>query len=158
MGKQVDLDSLRLMLLLDEHRSLGAAARQLGISQPAASARLRSLESRHGLNLVMRSARGSFLTEDGKAVCGWARAVMDQVDVFESGITALSLQRGANLSIASSLTIAEYLLPRWIGELQQSAPAATAGLVVANSEEVVDLVRKGRVRIGFIEARSQQAV
>lgn len=151
MSKQVDLDSLRLLLLVGEHGSLGVAAAHLGISQPAASARLRSLESRYSLNLVMRSARGSFLTEDGKAVCGWARAVMNEVDVLESGITALSLQRSANLSIASSLTIAEYLLPRWIGELQRTAPGATAGLVVANSEEVIDLVRKGRVRIGFIE-------
>ena len=151
MSKMVDLDSMRLLVVLDEHGSLGAAARHLGISQPAASARLRSLESRYSLNLVMRSARGSFLTEDGKAVCVWARSVMNQVDVLESGITALSLQRSAHLSIAASLTIAEYLLPRWIGELQRISPSTTAGLVVANSVEVIDLVRKGRVRIGFIE-------
>ena len=44
---------------LDELGSLGSAARVLGISQPAASARLRSLESRYGLNLVTRSTRGS---------------------------------------------------------------------------------------------------
>lgn len=147
----VDVDSLRLLIGVDELGSLGAAARELGVSQPAASARLRSLEGRYGLNLVMRSARGSALTEDGKVVCGWARGVMDQVDVLESGIAALSLQRSANLSIAASLTIAEYLLPRWIGELQRARPGATAGLVVANSEEVVAMVRKGRVRLGFIE-------
>ena len=151
MSKMVDLDSMRLLVVLDEHGSLGAAARHLGISQPAASARLRSLESRYSLNLVMRSARGSFLTEDGKAVCVWARSVMNQVDVLEAGITALSLQRSAHLSIAASLTIAEYLLPRWIGELQRNTPSTTVGLVVANSEEVIDRVRIGRVRIGFIE-------
>lgn len=76
---------------------------------------------------------------------------MEQVDVLEAGIQALSLQRRANLSIASSLTIAGYLLPAWIGELQHELPGVTAGLVVTNSDEVVALVRTGRVRLGFIE-------
>lgn len=147
----LDIVTLRLLIGIDEFGSLGAAARQLRISQPAASARIRSLEAHYRLNLVMRSPRGSSLTDDGKVVCSWARGVTDQIDVLESGIAALKLQRSANLSIAASLTIAEYLLPRWIGELQKALPGATAGLVVANSEGVVDMVIKGRVRIGFVE-------
>jgi len=152
MSKFVDLDSLRLLLLVDQLGSLGAAARELGISQPAASVRLRSLESRYDLSLVTRSTRGSRLTEDGKAVCAWARNVMTEVDSLEAGIGALSAQRRGDLRIAASLTIAEYFMPRWLAELQRSQPGVHAGLVVVNSTEVVAMVRDGRVRLGFIES------
>lgn len=152
MSKHVDLDSLRLLLLVDELGSLGAAARELAISQPAASTRLRSLESRYNLSLVTRSTRGSRLTEDGKAVCAWARNVMNEVDSLETGIGALSAQRRGDLKVAASLTIAEYFMPRWLAELQRAQPGVHAGLVVVNSAEVVAMVRDERVRLGFIES------
>lgn len=152
MSKFVDLDSLRLLLLIDELGSLGSAARELGVSQPAASARLRSLESRYGLTLVSRSPRGSRPTEDGKAVCTWARSVMTEVDSLETGIGALSARRRGNLKIAASLTIAEYFIPRWLAELQRAQPGVHAGLLVVNSTEVVAMVREDRVKLGFIES------
>lgn len=152
MSKFVDLDSLRLLLLVDELGSLGSAARALGISQPAASGRLRSLESRYKLSLVTRSTRGSRLTEDGKAVCAWARKVMTEVGQLEAGISALSAQRRGDLKIAASLTISEYLMPRWLAELQRAQPGVHAGLLVVNSAEVVAMVRDGRVKLGFIES------
>ena len=46
MTELPDVASLRLLLLIDEHGSLGAAARELAIRHPAASALLRSLASR----------------------------------------------------------------------------------------------------------------
>lgn len=152
MSKFVDLDSLRLLLLIDELGSLGSAARELGVSQPAASARLRSLESRYGLTLVSRSTRGSRLTEDGKAVSAWARNVMTEVDNLETGIGALSARRRGDLKIAASLTIAEYFMPRWLAELQRARPGVHAGLLVVNSTEVVAMVREDRVKLGFIES------
>lgn len=148
----IDLDSLRLLLLIEEHGSLGAAARALGVSQPAASARLRSMESGYGLTLVLRSARGSRLTADGAAVCAWAHDVMSEVEMLEAGVAALSAQRRSGLKIAASLTIAEYLMPRWLAELQRIHPDVRSGLVVVNSTDVVARVLDGRVRLGFVES------
>jgi molybdate transport repressor ModE-like protein len=147
----VDLDSLRLLLAIGTHGSLGKAARDLGVTQPAASARLRTLEARYGLNLVVRSAQGSTLTEDGQAVAGWARSVLSEFETLEAGLEALSEQRRGSLSLAASLTIAEYLVPGWIARLRQELPGVVAGLVVANSVDVAQLVRRGQVRVGFIE-------
>ncbi|MFE4198675.1 LysR family transcriptional regulator [Paenarthrobacter sp. NPDC056912] len=147
-----DLASLRLLLLIDEYGSLGMAARELAISQPAASARLRSLESRYGLSLVTRSTRGSYLTEDGKAVSAWARNVMNELNRLQVGIGALSEQRRGDLKIAASLTIAEFFLPRWLADLHRSQPGIHIGMVVVNSAEVVTMVREGQVKLGFIES------
>ncbi len=153
----IDVESLRLLLAVQKLGSLGAAARSLTISQPAASARLRSMESRYGLTLVLRSARGSVLTDDGQAVCTWAADLMAELDRVEAGLQALSARRRGDLRIAASLTIAEYLMPHWLAELQRELPDVHAGLRVVNSSDVVAMVRDGRVQIGFIEGPSVPA-
>lgn len=151
MTDAVDLQAARLLLLVEEHGSLGAAARVLGVTQPAASARLRSFEARWRLTLVERSPRGSRLTDDGLAVASWARSVWHEVDTMQAGLVALSGLRKADLTIAASLTIAEYVLPRWLAELRGRLPQVQPHLDVVNSQHVVERVREGTAAIGFIE-------
>lgn len=57
---------LRLLELVDRHGSLGAAARELGISQPAATLLLRELETVFAARLADRDARGARLTAAGR--------------------------------------------------------------------------------------------
>jgi molybdate transport repressor ModE-like protein len=59
------LRHLRLLELIDRHGSLGSAARELGISQPAVSLLLRELETVFAAKLVERDARGGRLTAAG---------------------------------------------------------------------------------------------
>ena len=57
-----------------------------------------------------------------------------------------------HLTVAASLTVAEHLLPAWLGELRRSAPELHVGLQVTNSSRVCDLVRDAVVDLGFIES------
>lgn len=157
MSDEVDLQAARLLLLIEEHGSLGAAARALGITQPAASNRLRTFEARWRLTLVERSPRGSRLTNDGLAVASWARSVWHEVDTMQAGLIALSGQRKADLTIAASLTIAEYVMPRWLAELRGRMPQVQPHLDVVNSQQVVERVRQGSAEIGFIETPERPA-
>jgi DNA-binding transcriptional LysR family regulator len=50
------------------------------------------------------------------------------------------------------MTVAEHLLPTWLGELRRSAPDLHVGLQVTNSSRVCDLVRDAVVDLGFIES------
>ena len=151
MTSRPDLDSLTLLVLVGRLHSLTAAAAEAGISQPAASKRLTSLERRLGVRLLERSRRGSALTAAGQVVCGWAQRVLDDVDALVRGAEALR-DEYAHLSIAASLTVAEHLLPVWLGELQRAAPDLRVGLQVTNSTRVCDLVRAGTIDLGFIES------
>lgn len=146
-----DLESLRLLVAIADRGSIGAAAEEIGISQPAASKRMRALEARWRLRLLDRSKRGTVVTDDGSAVVSWARRVMHELDVMQTGISALSLERRSGLAVAASLTVAEFMLPRWIGELRTRMPDLHPLLRVVNSEQVAELVRQGEADIGFIE-------
>jgi DNA-binding transcriptional LysR family regulator len=146
-----DLESLRLLVLVAELESLGRAAGRLGISQPSASRRLTTLERGLGLVLVDRTRRGSRLTLAGRVVAGHARRVLDELDDLLAGAGRLRDRREAELRVAASLTIAEYLLPAWIGELRARRPELYIGLRVTNSAHVPELVESGEADVGFIE-------
>jgi DNA-binding transcriptional LysR family regulator len=147
-----DVESLQLLVLVGERGSLTAAAAEMGVSQPAASKRLTSLERRLGLHLVDRTRRGSVLTPTGTVVCGWAQRVLDELTALLDGAGALRRERAAQLTVAASLTVAEHLLPNWIGDLRRIFPALRVGLQVMNSTRVCELVRQESVDIGFIES------
>ena len=152
MAQLPDLESLQLLVLVGEHGSLTSAAAVAGISQPSASKRMSAFERRLGLTLLDRSRRGSALTPSGVVVCGWAQRVLDQMTVLLDGVAALRREHSPQLSLAASLTVAEHLLPIWLGDLRRAAPELHVGLKVLNSSRVCELARQGAVDVGFVES------
>lgn len=151
-----ELSGLELLVAVGESGSLSAAGRTLGISQQAVSARMRSLERQIGVDLIIRSVRGSSLTPTGRIVSEWASAVLTAAERMEAGIASIRSEGQRQLNIAASLTIAEYLLPRWLVTLRErqeavDEPATQVGMVATNSDSVVERVRAAEVSIGFIE-------
>ncbi len=146
-----DLALFDLLLSVAELGSIGRAARAHGVSQPAASARIRQLENLVGTPLLERSARGARLTAAGKLVAGWARPVLDAAIDLEAGIDALRADRRGHLRVSASLTVAEYLLPKWLVALRTVDPATVTSLTSGNSTEVAAQVLAGQADLGFVE-------
>jgi len=146
-----DLTGFDLLLSVTRTGSIGRAAAEHGISQPAASARMRLLEAQLGLALIERSPRGSRLTPAGALVAGWAQAAVDAAAALDSGLVALRQERDSRLRIAASMTVAEYLLPVWLTALRATDPGAVVALSAVNSAEVAQAVLADAVDIGFIE-------
>lgn len=152
MAGTPDLESLQLLVLVGEQGSLTRAASVAGVSQPMASKRMSALERRLGVPLLERSRRGSSLTEAGTLVVGWAQRVLDELQVLVDGVDALRRESAAQLAVAASLTVAEHLLPVWVGDLRRRTPQLHVGLQVTNSSRVAELVRQGGVDLGFVES------
>lgn len=146
-----DPESLRLLVLVGELGSIGAAAAELRVSQPSASKRLSRLERQLALPLVERTRQGCTLTPAGVMVCDWAKQVLAHVDGLMNGVRALRAQHEAKLRVAASMTVAEYLVPRWISQLRRTLPDVHLELDVANSLSVAEAVRHGHADLGFIE-------
>jgi DNA-binding transcriptional LysR family regulator len=159
MAERPMLAALELLVAVDTHGSISAAARALGISQPTASAGLRRLERRLRLELLARGPRGTSLTPAGQAAAGWARDVVAAVDRFEVATSGLRAGSRTALRVAASLTIAEYLAPRWLATLAESerdrdVRAPDVELSVRNSTDVMALVLDGDAELGFVESRA----
>ncbi len=151
-----ELASWRVFAAVAAEGSLGAAARTLGISQQAVSARIVALERQTGVALVERTPRGSTLTSAGIVVSEWASRLLTLAGEMDTGLAALRNETKTSLHVAASLTIAEYLLPAWLVALQaqrarlRQAPVA-AELLVINSSAVVEVVRSGGAVLGLVE-------
>lgn len=146
-----DLAALELLLAVARLGSLGAAAREVGITQPAASSRVRSMERQLGVALVDRSPRGSRLTDAGVLVTDWARRVVEAAAAFDAGARALRDRRDSRLRVAASMTIAEYLLPGWLLALHAERPDTAVSLLAGNSARVAELLLSGEADLGFVE-------
>ena len=151
-----ELRALELLVAVARAGSLGAAAAELGISQQAASSRVRTIEALVGEPLVARSRRGSELTPTGELVVQWADPVLDAAAALDAGIASLRSDRRGHLDIAASLTIAEHLLPGWLvglraHQVQRGQAPTEITMTATNTERVIELVESGEVDLGFVE-------
>lgn len=151
-----DLGALEVLSAIARTGSLSAAGRELGLTQQAISARLKSIESQAGVRLVTRTTHGSSLTQSGSVVAGWANQVLDVASLLDAGLASLREEARARIKIAASLTIAEQLLPRWLVSMQVAAQrrgvvAPEVTFSATDSEQALKAVRNGEVDLGFIE-------
>lgn len=142
--------SLDLFVSVVHLGSLSAAAASHGISQPSASARIRQLERQVGVELLTRGPNGSTPTPNGRLVAEWAQRVLDPLAELVRSVAVLRAG-DTSVRIAASYTIAEHLLPRWLGALRRTQPDIEVDLEVVNSAAVLQAVRSGDVELGFVE-------
>lgn len=111
------LNQLRNVTAIAQHGSLRAAARQLGLAQPALTRSVQELEHELGSPLFERHARGVALTPLGSAFVRRARAILSDVQRAReeveqlNGSTAGSVHAG--LSAASHMAMLPKALPRF---------------------------------------------
>ena len=151
MSAWPDLTSLELLVAIADHGSVGAAARAVGVAQPNATRSIGRLERALGVDLVVRSTRGSTLTPAGMTIVELARRTLSAATDFTETARSLRAGEGATMRVAASQTIAEHLVPTWLSALRTSHPQTAVELHVHNSHDVVDDLRAGRVGLGFVE-------
>lgn len=151
-GRRPNLSDLDLLLTVAEAGSLGRASAVLHITQPSVSRRIVALERALGVQLLLRTPRGSTLTATGRVVSDWAEVLLRSADDFSRSVGALVEDNSLAVRAAVSMTIAEHYAPRWLAQARTSTPEANVSLTVANSTEVADLVESGDAEIGFVES------
>ncbi len=97
---KIELSHFRLFLAIRETGSLTAAAKRLGLTQPAASHQLKEAERRLGVDLVFRRGRQLQLSAAGEALADAADATLPQLMAAEQSAREKSHGAGARLRLA----------------------------------------------------------
>ncbi|MGW1739969.1 LysR family transcriptional regulator [Nocardia sp. NPDC001965] len=147
-----DLGVLELLVGVDDHGSLGAASRFAGMAQPNASRAIKKLEAQVGTPLLQRRPTGSTLTPEGTVIAHWSRKVLDDARHLLDIAAGMREKRAAELTVSASMTVAEHLMPAWLGQFRRTAPDVTIHLQVRNSTQVFDDVTAGNCDVGFVES------
>lgn len=156
LDPRITISVMRQLVTLEKLGSVGAVARQLGLSQPTVSSNLSRFESVLGYPILVRTTTGTLLTGEGIAIASAARLVVDAAGHLAHTISERPGDAATPVRIAASLTIAEQLVPRWLADPHVAGHLApgNATLVVGNSDEVMGWVQCDEVDIGFVEGNT----
>ncbi|MFZ5609004.1 MAG: LysR family transcriptional regulator [Pseudomonadota bacterium] len=148
----LDWDKLRLFHAVVEAGSLTDAARLLGMSQPALSRQIRTLEEQAGASLFYRHARGIALTYEGERL---SRATSGFADRIEAAEREMAESRGVAkgvLSVTTTVSFGSLWLVPHLPHFYERYPALRLQLLL--SDEELDLnTRQAEVAIRFKQPR-----
>jgi DNA-binding transcriptional LysR family regulator len=142
-----ELALLRAMYL---QPTVTAAAASVHMSQPAASALLRDLETRLGFALFSREQRRLQLTSQGRSLIPevlHALSAMDAVDRLAGDIRQGATAR---LSVGAVAITSTMLLPQALVSVRQAHPHVVLTVRSGTALEVIDMVVDHRVDLGLV--------
>lgn len=145
---------LQVFYTVAKQLSFTKAAELLFMTQPAVTFQVKQLEEHFNTRLFERSHGKISLTPAGELALDYAERILNLTAEMEARIAELTGQVSGPLLIGASTTIAEYMLPRLLGEFKQKHPETQARLTVANSETIERKVADHTLDIGLIEAPS----
>ena len=157
--RMANLDNFRLVVFraVADQQSFRKAAEELYLTQPAVSLQIKALEEDLGVQLFDRSGSRIELTEAGKILRGYSQQAVALFVKAEQAIAALSGDHAGQLALGASTTIAQYVLPRLLGEFSREHPRVHPTMISGNSEHIVESLEKQTIALGLIEgpARSR---
>jgi len=146
---------LQVFHAVAKHLSFTKAAEALFMTQPAVTFQIRQLEEQYNARLFDRAHGRIALTAAGGIALEYAERILSLSAELDTRLKESSGQLAGPLLIGASMTIADFLLPRVLGEYKARHPAVLPRLVVANSEAVQDRVAERVLDVGFIEGDSR---
>ena len=149
MKSYPEVGDLRLVVAIARHGSVGAAARELLVSQPSASHRLAALERRCGVRLFDRDTTGARATAAGNEMVIQAQHVLSHLErVFERSRSAA---RSETISVGTLSSMAMLLFPA----LHIAMPHLRTNQVVEHGPRLVEWVAEGSLDAAFIAIAGQ---
>ena len=123
------LTQLRDVIAIADHGGLRAAARHLGLAQPALSRSIRELEHDVGASLFERQGRGMRLTLAGEAFIRRARVIQSEVQRSREEVGQIAGGGGGSVAMAMSTAAHVALLPTILAPFRARYPGARLQLV-----------------------------
>jgi DNA-binding transcriptional LysR family regulator len=145
----MDTRQLEVFCEVVDRASFSQAAEHLGVTQPAVSLAIRSLEKRLGTTLIDRSGRHIEPTGTGRAVYRQAQRMLAVEAEMLRALADEGESVGGTLAIAASSGPGERILPALLGTFRARNPGVGVSLRVDDSETVVERVLDRQVELGI---------
>ncbi|NLU83401.1 LysR family transcriptional regulator [Rhodococcus sp. HNM0569] len=143
---------LRFFVALAEEEHFGRAAHRLGMTQPPLSQGIRRLETRLGLTLVERTARGGVLTAAGRELLPRARLLVADADRFDEEAARIAGAHVGVLRWGATAALSDRLVLECVSRLAGSGPTATRVVTSCDTTpSLVDAVRGHALDLAVVE-------
>ncbi|KAF1030492.1 MAG: HTH-type transcriptional regulator PgrR [Pseudomonas sp.] len=152
------LSAMETFVHVVETGSFSAAAKRLGIGQPAVSKSIAQLEARLAVRLVLRSTRGLTPTEAGLAFYEQAKRSIDFANAAEDAARGSGTGLSGTLRISAGVTLARMHIIPHLGPFLEQHPELNVDVIL--DDHILNLVEQGidvALRIGRLSDSSLTA-
>lgn len=152
------LSAMETFVHVVETGSFSAAAKRLGIGQPAVSKSIAQLEARLAVRLVMRSTRGLTPTEAGRVYFERAKRAIDEANEADDAARGAGAGLSGNLRISAGVTFARMHIIPHLGPFLEQHPNLNVDVIL--DDRILNLVEEGidvALRIGDLSDSSLTA-
>jgi len=132
---------MKTFVRVAELGSLSAAARELGLTQPAVSQQMAALERHLNMRLLHRSTRQLTLTDSGETYYQRARHILQSVDEAEEAVAGLTASIQGNLRVHGPVGFGQMHLTPMLIDFQRQHPDLTVEFIL--DDRFADLVAEG---------------
>jgi DNA-binding transcriptional LysR family regulator len=149
----MDTRQLAAFVAVVERKSFSRAAEQLGLTQPAVSLQIRSLEKRLGRQLLDRSGRRVEPTEAGRRLYRRAQRLLAlEQQLVEDVVAETDGELRGKVKIGASTGPGGGVVPLLLCEFQLRNPGVEISLAVFDTQRVVELVADRELELGVVGA------
>jgi DNA-binding transcriptional LysR family regulator len=149
----MDTRQLAAFCAVVERKSFSQAAERLGVTQPAVSLQIRSLEQRLGRQLLDRSGRRVEPTEAGLRLYASAQRLLaleehllEELDADDEGEITGTLELGASTGPGGTV------VPLLLCQFQEQHPDVRVRLTVSDTQTLIDRVAERELELGIVGA------
>lgn len=130
------IDDYRLLITLDETKTLRKAAEILYISQPAVTQRLKAIEGSFGVEIFIRTKKQLITTTEGAMIIDHARDMLKRERLFFDKMQAHIGEVNGTISIGCSSLIGQTLLPEVLSLYNTQFPNVEIQVQVGSTEQI----------------------
>ncbi|MFH8634444.1 LysR family transcriptional regulator [Streptomyces lydicus] len=144
---------LRTFLAVAQTLSFTQAAHRLGLRQSTVSQHVRKLEEAAGRRLFARDTHGVQLTEDGEAMLGFARTILEANERAASFFAGTRLRGRLRFGASEDFVLTR--MPEVLEEFRREHPEVDLELTVELSGTLHELLAAGRLDLVLAKRRPE---
>ncbi len=146
----MNLNLFKTYVRVVETQNLSKTADDFGISQPAVTKQIQSLEDYFGVLLLERSGRRLKPTEAGETLYFHAREIIKVLDKTERAMEEVSESRKGNLYLGASTIPGQYILPYLIKIYKDKNSSVSISMDIADTEKIFNKVAERELDLGIV--------
>ena len=142
---RLKLKQLRLLVAVGKHNNIQNAARELNVSQPAATKMIKDLELDFEVQLFERTNRGVIPTPYGEALIRHGKLIFAQVSNAAQELDDLNEGSSGGVVVGTLLAASPRLLPQAIDHMLQDRPKVSVKVVEGTHEVLMPALKSGEI-------------
>ncbi len=146
----MNLNLFKTYVRVVETKNLSKTAEEFGLSQPAVTKQIQSLEDYYGVLLLERAGRRLKPTEAGETLYQYAREIIKLLEKTDNIMETVVESKKGILYLGASTIPGQYILPDYIKRFSDNFPYINISLDIGDTEKIFKKVAERELDIGLV--------